>query len=281
MSAMPRRPVLRYHGGKWRIAPWIISHFPAHRVYVEPFGGAASVLMRKPKSFAEVYNDLDGDLVNVFRVLRDPISAALLRALLELTPWARAEFDLSYVPCPTEPIEQARRTMVRCAMGHGTSSRRKGRTGFRGKAFRQNQTGSQDWTTWPQQIDAWVERLRAVVIECRPAYEIIAHQDTPETLFYVDPPYPLETRNSMRNRGDLGRAYAHEMTTEDHTALADQLREVRGMVVLSGYACPLYDDDLYHDWFRVDREAWADGGRKRTEVLWLNRACFDALESAA
>ena len=85
-------PEKRYHGGKWRLAPWIIEHFPPHRVYVEPFGGAASVLLRKPRSYAEVYNDRWSDVVNVFRVLRDPVRAAALKRLIALTPFARDEF---------------------------------------------------------------------------------------------------------------------------------------------------------------------------------------------
>jgi len=108
----PTRPVLRYHGGKWRLASWIISHFPPHRVYVEPFGGAASVLLRKPRSYAEVYNDMDGEIVNVFRVLRDPARARELERVLRLTPFAREEFELSYIR-DEDPIEQARRTIVR------------------------------------------------------------------------------------------------------------------------------------------------------------------------
>src|SRR3954470_24963100 len=87
------RPALRYHGGKWKIAPWIISHFPPHRIYVEPFGGAASVLLRKHRAYAEVYNDLDDWAVNLFRLLGDEQSAERLRRLLELTPFARTEFE--------------------------------------------------------------------------------------------------------------------------------------------------------------------------------------------
>lgn len=96
----PTRPVLRYHGGKWKLAPWVIQHFPPHQVYVEPFGGAASVLMQKPRVEAEIYNDLDDDVVNIFRILRDPAMAAELRRRLELTPFARTELRDSYAPPP-------------------------------------------------------------------------------------------------------------------------------------------------------------------------------------
>src|ERR1041385_943962 len=95
-TSIPTRPVVRYHGGKWNLAPWIISHFPPHRIYVEPFGGAASVLLQKPRSYAEIYNDLDQEVVNVFRILRDRKAARELERLLRLTPFARDEFCHSY-----------------------------------------------------------------------------------------------------------------------------------------------------------------------------------------
>src|SRR3954471_8601570 len=101
----PTRPVLRYHVGKWILAPWIISHFPSHRVYTEAFGGAASVLMRKPRSYGEVYNDLDGEIVNLFHVLRGPRAGELI-ASLRLTPFARIEFEESYETA-ADPVEQA------------------------------------------------------------------------------------------------------------------------------------------------------------------------------
>src|SRR5690606_17939073 len=103
---------------KWRLAPWIISHFPPHQVYVEPFGGAASVLMQKHRVYAEVYNDLDGEVVNVFRVLRDPDTAARLERALRFTAFARDEYESAYEPCD-DPVEQARRTIVKGAMGYG------------------------------------------------------------------------------------------------------------------------------------------------------------------
>lgn len=271
----PTRPVLRYHGGKWRLAPWILSFFPAHRVYVEPFGGAASVLMRKPRSYAEVYNDLDGEVVNVFRVLRDPVAALRLHELLMLTPWSRREFYDCYTPA-LDPVEQARRTIARGFMAFGTTSRRKNRTGFRGKAYRQRQSGVEDWVKYPQQIAAFVARLRGVCLDDRDALEVIAQQDEPQTLFYVDPPYPVETRTSVKWHSGSDRAYAHDLTGDDHRRLADRLRSARGMVVLSGYACDLYDQELYADWERHERETVADGARPRTEVIWLNAACVAA-----
>lgn len=262
MSSAPSRPVLRYHGGKWRLAPWIIQHFPPHRVYVEPFGGAASVLMRKPRSYAEVYNDLDGEIVNLFRVLRSDRADELVR-LLRLTPFARAEFVLSYEP-DDDPVEQARRTVVRSFMGFGSNAHNQA-TGFRANSNRSHTTPAHDWRNYPDAMETMVERLRGVTIEHRDAREVIAQHDSPETLHYVDPPYPFGTRNR-------GPDYAHEMSDDDHRALADVLRRAQGMVVLSGYACDLYDVELYPDWQRVEKAALTDGARKRTEVLWLNEA---------
>lgn len=258
----PERPVLRWHGGKWLLAPWIIEHFPSHQVYVEPFGGAASVLMRKPRSYAEVYNDLDGEIVNAFRVLRD--HADDLERAARLTPFARAEFDLSYEPSG-DPVEQARRTIFRSAAGFGSPSASGYRTGFRASCTRARTTPAMDWRNWPDQVAALTDRLRGVVIECQDALRIIAQHDGPETLHYVDPPYLHETRTATE------KVYRHELTEGDHRTLAETLHGLRGAVVLSGYPCALYDDELYASWRRVERSAFADGARARTEVLWINR----------
>mgnify|MGYP000205820787 CR=1 FL=1 len=132
-AEMPSRPVLRWHGGKWLLAPWIIEHFPPHRVYVEPFGGAASVLLRKPRSYGEVYNDLDEDVVNLFRVLRSDRAGELVEAL-RLTPFARREFNDAYAPTDNE-LELARQLIVRSFMGFDSAghNRDNGRTGFRAR----------------------------------------------------------------------------------------------------------------------------------------------------
>ena len=262
------RPVLRYHGAKWRIAPWIIDRLPRHRTYVEPFGGGAGVLLRKPRSVAEIYNDVDEDVVNVFRVLRDPAAAKKLRRACELTPFARCEHRISYEPA-SDVIERARRTIFRSFASHSGTSRRRHRSGFRAKALRRSNCGAADWRGWPSEIPTFVERMRGVIIECRDALEVIAQQDAPTTLFYCDPPYPLSTRTSIRNPCDVGRAYAQELTDEDHVALAAALHQVRGMVLVSGYHCDLLDG-LYDGWVFEDRDVFADRAAPRTEVLWFN-----------
>lgn len=273
-AAAVRRPVLRYHGGKWLLAPWVIEHLPPHRIYVEPFGGAASVLLRKPRSYSEVYNDLDGEVVNPFRVLRDPAEGAELSRRLHLTPFAREEFEASYEPSE-DRIESARRLVTRSFLGFGsTAINSASRTGFRAKAYRQNQTGAMDWRNHAGTLAAVTERLRGCLIEHTDALDLIARHDTPETLFYVDPPYVHDTRSALqRERATAGKhCYRHEMTDDDHRRLATTLHGVAGMVVLSGYGGGLYDDELYPDWHRVERPSLADGARRRTEVLWLNPA---------
>jgi DNA adenine methylase len=275
----PRRPILRYHGGKWILAPWIIGHFPPHRVYVEPFGGAASVLMRKPRSYAEVYNDLDDEIVNVFQVLRDPGEAARLRGLLELTPYSRTEFFRSYEQT-SDPIERARRRIVRALQSFGTTSGKLNRTGFRATPWRSGgSNGVADWSSYPQALESLTRRLQGVCIECRPAAEVIAQQDAPEVLFYCDPPYPHSTRSAIRWPSDRERAYGRDMSDDDHRALAEQLRAVRGMVVLSTYESDLYRE-LFAGWRVERRETLADGARARTEVLYLNPAAVSARAQA-
>lgn len=258
---MKPRPALRWHGGKWILAPWIIAQFPPHRIYVEPYGGAASVLLRKPRSYAEVYNDLDTRVVSFFRVLRDEAKAARLVTLLDLTPFARDEFADTITPC-TDDVEDARRFVARSFMGFGSNAHNRV-TGFRANTNRSGTTPAGDWRNYPDAQRITIERLRGVVIENRPALAVMAAHDGPDTLHYLDPPYVLSTRS------DSGKDYTHEMTEADHVELLDFLKTLEGAVVLSGYAHALYDDALA-GWTRMERRALADGAAARTEVLWLN-----------
>ncbi len=270
-----KRPALRWFGGKWLLAPWIIQFFPPHRIYVEAFGGAASVLLRKQPCYTEVYNDLDTDVVNLFRILRDADQAARLTEMLRLTPFARDEFVQSYEET-ADPLEQARRLVVRSFQGFGSSSPNRNRkTGFRANSNRSGTTPSHDWANYPDALPDLIERWRGVVIENRPAAQVMANNDGRDTLFYVDPPYLHSTRGQKRVGGQMYHVYAHEMTDEEHIALLESLLSLEGMVVLSGYPNQMYDDAL-GSWERHQRPAVADHALDRTEVVWLNPACVRA-----
>jgi DNA adenine methylase len=254
---MKARPLLRYYGGKFRLSKWIISHFPKHRIYVEAFGGAGSILLQKEKSYAEVYNDLDGEIVNLFRVSRD--NGEELKRSIELTPFARKELAEAYAPAES-PIEQARRTIIKSLMGFGSNAIHT-HSGFRGCANRSYTIPAHDWKTYPEALEKITTRLKGVIIESHQAAWVLKKYDTKDTLHYVDPPYLPETRVP-------GKKYRFEMTREDHVHLASVLRGLKGKVVLSGYNSDLYNT-LYRGWEKSERAAWADGARPRMEVLWI------------
>lgn len=263
-----KTPLIRYHGGKFRLADWIIGFFPDnHVVYLELFGGAGSVLFRKQRSFQEVYNDLDGDICNLFRVLRDPARAPKLIEQLELTPYSRDEFRAAYEPSD-DPIEQARRLVIRAQMGFGSAGATKAHTGFRTDCRRKHGTSASLWRHFPRSLAKFTERLQGVMIENRPAVRLIETHDGTDALFYVDPPYLHETR-AMRPGRDY---YRHEMSDADHEELLGWLLKADGFVVLSGY-----DNDMYNDllagWSKYEKQARISSGRGtsiRTECLWIN-----------
>lgn len=271
-------PAIRYHGGKFRLAPWILEHFPDHRIYVEPFGGAAGVLIQKDRAYSEVYNDLDGDLVNFFRVVQNPEQRQQLVQACVLTPYARAEFDLAWQPA-ADPVERARRLIIRAQMGFGSAGATKGTTGFRIDTKREYETAQHVWAQYPASLSSLGQRLTGVMIENRPALDVIGAHDSPETLFYVDPPYVHDTRCRVSMK--TARGYRHEMSDEDHVALLERLKDVQGMVLLSGYPHPLYEQHL-SSWERREKVARISGGRgtaKRIEVIWMNHACARARSS--
>jgi DNA adenine methylase len=263
----PSRPIIRWFGGKWMLAPWIISHFPDHRIYVEPFGGAASVLLRKRRSYSEVYNDLDQSVVALFRVLRSDRASDLVAAI-ELTPFSRKEFEAAYLDGAPNDLELARRLMVRANMGFGSNSANQS-SGFRNNANRSGTVPARDWRNLPRQMPAIIERLRGVVIDCAPALSVIKRFDGERTLFYCDPPYLAETRGR-------GNDYAHEMTDADHSEFLAAVKAAVGMVLISGYSSTLYDEALA-GWARHVRKAFADGTRERQEILWVNPAATAAM----
>lgn len=291
------RPIVRWHGGKWMIAPWILPFFPPHDTYVEAFGGGASLLLRKPRARkAEIYNDLDETLLRIFKVLQDPAKAERLVQLLELTPYSQREFEWAYNctgceepgnigdhdACKVDEIEAARRTLVRSWMGYGSDGTAGVyRTGFRSIVNQAGKTPAGEWVNYVATIHLTIRRLRGVQLACRDAFKVLEQYDTPETLHYVDPPYLPSTRSvGNRRRGAGYHVYQHELDEMDHERLLDLLLSLKGMVILSGYPSSLYEQRLA-GWQRHSRRAYADGGAPRTEVIWINPHCAKRLKDVA
>jgi DNA adenine methylase len=264
------KPPFVYFGGKTILAERIAAALPAHSHYVEPFAGSLAVLLAKPPSRMETVNDLDGALVNFWRVLRD--QPAELARTCALTPHGRAEFEQCAKLDEGDDLERARRVWCRLTQGRAGRLVRMG--------WRHYVDPGATGTAFPSYLDGYIdrmataaERLHHVTLECRPALELIerygAHEDV---LLYVDPPYLGSTRAN-------DRSYRHELMTDDeHRGLADALHACRASVVLSGYASDLYDQDLYPDWHRVTFTAGTgqtsggqSGWSNRVEVLWSNR----------
>lgn len=258
------KPPITYFGGKMTLGPQIAALLPQHGHYVEPYAGSLAVLLAKPRSAHETVNDLDGDLMTFWRVLRDQPDD--LERVCALTPHSRAEHAASYDLDACDDLERARRVWVQLTQGRaGVRSR----TGWRHYI---NPAGSS--ASMPRYLAGYVgriadtaERLAGVSLEARPALDLIrSYGRDPKVLLYVDPPYLGSTRQSG--------GYVHEMRDEAaHEELAVALLEARAAVVLSGYRSPLYDE-LYRGW---DRHSFAastgQGGtwESRTEVLWSNR----------
>lgn len=259
------KPPFTYFGGKLSTAKQIVAMLPQHEHYVEPFCGSLAVLLAKTRSRMETVSDLDGELVNFWRVLRD--QPAALERLCALTPHSRAEQAASYDLNGAGDLERARRVWVTLTQGRSGLRRR---TGWR---YYIDPRGSH--SSMAGYVSAYVERLypaaeriAGVSLECKPALDLIeAYGRHAGNLLYCDPPY----LGSLRT---WGSSYQHELRTEEeHRDLASALSTARAAVVLSGYPSALYDD-LYDGWHRTEIPAFngnAAGGRERTEVLWSNR----------
>ena len=269
------RPPLRYFGGKWRIASWVISHFPEHQTYCEPFGGGASVLLSKPRSECEIYNDLDSEIHNFFWVLRH--RTADLLDQLKNTPFGRREFLESYVP-NDDPLEQARRTVVRSWMSFSSQASTGGRSGFRNFVTLSKgpkRSLGREWTDLPAELEKVASRLRGVMLENRKGVDVIRSLNSSEVLMYVDPPYLTSTRSK-----ECRSSYRHEMSDNDHADLLKALNDSNAMVVLSGYASEQYQSAL-QGWNRLSKQSYtqnAMGAGAREEVLWINPVCQRVLD---
>ncbi|UOQ53080.1 DNA adenine methylase [Hymenobacter cellulosivorans] len=265
------KSLLGYYGGKaGPVGAWITSQLPPHDIYVEPFGGMCGILMQKRPSRVEVYNDLSGDLVNLFRVVREQPEA--LREALALTPYARKEHAAAvrnWQPERVDHIERARRTYTHLAQSRDGALVSKSFS-FGGAAYKGSVADT--FVNGQCRIPEVCGRLRTVLLECCDWQSICRQHDGPDTLFYLDPPYVRSTRTA--NDG-----YAHEMTDAQHQELIGWCLRATGSILLSGYDSDLYEPLLAAGWHRrrmkVASHASAARQRKsgnagRTECLWLN-----------
>lgn len=250
------KSVLKYPGAKNRLAPWICEYIPKHDVYLEPFAGSLAVLFNKPRSHIETVNDLDGEIVNFFRILRS--RGEELEHLISLTPFSRREYESAYEFCDDE-LERARRFAVKCWMGFGCGNRY--RNGFKSGQQTHSPNPAKVWSELPVTMKSATERLKGVQIENIPATELIKRYDTQDVFIYADPPYLHGTRKNY--------LYNYEMSDEDHVELLYLLVEHPGKILLSGYDNDLYNNAL-QGWNKVQKNTRVEGGRKRTETLWMN-----------
>jgi len=256
--------VLKYPGSKWSIADWIISNFPPgyeKMTYLEPYMGSLAVFFNKNRSAIETVNDLDGNVVNLFRVIRD--NPEELARLIKFTPWAREEYKNSY-ESTDEPIENARRFLARMWMAIGAKS--SDITGFRNVIKGVNGNIPHWNNRLPGRILEAAERLKhtdtcVVQIENQPALQLIERYNRENVLIYIDPPYLLRTRSK--------RIYKHEMNDNDHLELLGVLKESKAKIVLSGYENDMYSSIL-GGWHKESKSCLKEAGLSATEVLWMN-----------
>jgi DNA adenine methylase len=269
---------LKWHGGKFYLAARIVGLMPPHLHYVEPFfGGGAVLLARNPndsalwiseqKGVSEIVNDLNGTLINFWRVLQKPEDFERFRRTVEAIPMAKAEWQKAHEHVlGQDSVANAVAFFVDCRQSR--SGLMNSFTAITRNRIRRGMNGNV--SEWLSSVDGLPEihsRLRRVLIEQMPAIDLIRREDTPATLFYCDPPYVHETRTSTE-------AYAFEMTEKDHRELLAVLIECRGKVMLSGYSSPHYDSML-KNWNRhafdlPNNAAAGDKKRRMTEVLWCN-----------
>lgn len=261
MDRQPVKPPFAYFGGKTTLAPIIADLLPAHEHYVEPFAGSLAVLLAKNPSRHETVNDLDGNIVTFWRVLRDRPEE--LARVAYMTPHSRAEFIRARaLHDEQDDLERARKVWVTITQSRGLSLDKTGWKFGQARGF-----GRPALDTFVARIPAAAERLRSVSIENRNALDLIRDYGAhPTVCLYLDPPYLGSTRND-RTR------YGIELLDDDeHVAFADALNECKASVVLSGYDSPLYAD-LFDGWHRVDMRGATtlSGATDRVEVLWSNR----------
>lgn len=250
------KSVLKYPGAKNRLASWICEYIPEHHVYLEPFAGSLAILFNKERCHIETVNDLNGEVVNFFRIMRD--NPKELKRLIELTPYSREEYNLSY-EAAEDNIERARRFCVRCWQGFGCANVY--HNGFKSGQQMHSPNPAKAWVELADTLDIAAERLKGVQIENLPAVELIKRYNTKDVFIYADPPYLHGTRKNY--------LYKHEMTVAEHVELLETLLNHPGKVLISGYDNELYNNMLA-GWYKTQKKTQAEKGLPRIETIWMN-----------
>lgn len=253
------KAVVKYPGSKWSIAQWIISYFPDHHSYVEPFFGSGAVLFNKPRSHIETVNDLDMSVVNLFECIRDA-PEKLARAIY-MTPYAREVYDRAFQEVPEDKFEKALNFYIRLNMGHGFRTNGE-KVGWKNDVQgRERAYASREWCSLPDRIIQAAERLRGVQIENRPAVDVIKRFNYQNVLIYCDPPYMLQTRHGKQYRCEMGEA--------DHIELLETLIQHKGYAIISGYETDLYNSVL-KGWHKQSVTTYSQVCSQKTETVWMN-----------
>lgn len=259
------RAVLKYPGSKWRIANWIINHFPKHHTYLEPYFGSGAIFFNKPQSAIETINDLDWEVCNLFTCIRK--DSQRLSSMVLMTPFSRDCYEDTFklgmgdLLKEIDPYEKARQFLIKCWQGHGFRTNGY-KVGWKNDVQgRENMYAAYNWYRLPGWIIGIVDRLKQVQIENRPAIEVIKRHKYPKVLVYADPPYLLSTRT--------GKQYKHEMSEQDHVELLETLLQHPGPVIISGYETDLYNHTL-KGWTKSQIQGSAEHGKIRVETIWMN-----------
>lgn len=261
------KAVLKYPGSKWNIANQIINLVPEHHSYVEPYFGSGAVLFNKPISAIETVNDLDYDVVNLFRCIRE--DSEKLARLVAATPYSRSEYDDTYridtfeIMVSNNPYHKALRFLIRCWQGYGYRTNGY-KVGWKNDVQgREKSYALLNWYHLPERILEVAERLRQVQIENRPALEVIKRFNYKNVFMYIDPPYVLKSRVGGQKQ------YKHEMADADHEELLKELLQNKAKIMISGYESDMYNEYL-KDWNKVYFKSCAECGKPRNEVVWMN-----------
>ncbi len=240
------------------MAKQIVSLLPEHKSYLEPFFGSGAVLFSKPRSAIETVNDLNDDIVNLFKDIQT--QPDILEEKLFYTPYSRSVYETAWNEMPSNEVDRAFNFIIKSTMSHGFRVFEK--SGWKNDiAGRERAYAVKHWNDLPDIVREVALRLKQVQVEQRPAMELIDRFNREEVCMYIDPPYVLSTRTREQ--------YSHEMTDKDHEELLDLLTQSKAKVLLSGYDNAIYDSYL-SNWERLEFPATAEHGLKRTEVLWMN-----------